>query len=318
MRPIACVTGASGFIGRHLVGELIDAGYCVRVLSRKAPDSYPDEVSFFRGDLSGCEDILIKFVDQADVLFNCAGEIQNIDKIKQVNVDGTRRLIDVARGRVRRWVQLSSIGVYGQPRYGLVDEFYTLNPSNPYEHSKAVADQLLLQAAEGNAFELAILRPSNVYGIGMRSAYLDNLRRMVRNRLFFFIGPPGASATFVHVIDVARALLLCADNPKAAGRIYNLSGNDTFEHLIDCVARAECVSVPGYRLPYAAMKFIASSLGRIPGFPLTPTRLHSMTTRVYYDSSRIVLELGYSPMMDLARGIVQISMNSKVIKSYVE
>ena len=317
MRPIACVTGASGFIGRRLVLELIGAGYTVRVLSRKPLYSYPAEVSFFRGDLCGAGDILSDFVDEADVLLHCAGELQNPDQIYPVNVDGTRRLIDVARGRVRRWVQLSSIGVYGQPREGRVDESTLVNPSNLYERSKAVADQLLLEAAANNAFQLTILRPSNVYGVGMQSTYLDNLRRMVRNGLFFFIGPPGASATFVHVVDVVRALLLCADKPQAAGRTYNLSGNNTFEYLVDCVAQAEGVSSPVRRLSFSVMRVIALTLGRIPGFPLTPVRFHSMTTRIYYDSSRIASELGYLPLIDLPSGIAKLYRDSGKLRRSV-
>ena len=314
MRRIACVTGASGFIGRQLVRELIVANYSVRVLSRKAPDLFPDEVGFFRGDLCRSEEILSEFLDRADVMFHCAGEIKKSDHMYPVNVDGTRRLVDAARGRVRRWVQLSSIGVYGQIRLGRVDESTKVNPTNPYERSKAVADQLLLDAASSNAFELAILRPSNVYGVGAHSTYLDELRRLVRNGQFFFIGPPGASSTFVHVSDVARALLLCADKQQAAGRIYNLSGNASLEYLIDCIAKAEGVPSPRHRLPYFAMRLIAIAWGRIPGFPLTPTRLHSMTTRVYYDSSRIVRELGYLPSVDLASGIAQLHSNSGKLK----
>lgn len=305
MRPIACVTGASGFIGRQLVQDLIDAGYTVRVLSRKASNSDSLKVSYFRGDLCGPENIPSDFVDQASVLFHCAGEMQDNDQMYPVNVEGTRRLIDVARGRVRRWVQLSSIGVYGQPRRGRVDESAVVNPSNLYERSKAAADLLLLEAAANNAFELTILRPSNVYGKGMRSAYLDNLSRLVKNRHFFFIGPSGACATFVHVTDVTRALLLCAGKPLAADQTYNLSGNDTFEYLIDCIARAEGVASPRCRLPYNLMRGIALTLGRIQGFPLTPTRFHSMTTRVYYDSSKIVSELGYSSSVGLASGIAE-------------
>ncbi len=309
MKPIACVTGATGFIGRKLVRGLVDTGYTVRVLSRKASVLNHHEVTHFRGDLCGPGNIPSDFLNQASVLFHCAGEMQNTDKIYPVNVDGTRRLIDLARGRVRRWIQLSSIGVYGQPSRGRVDESSMVNPLNLYERSKADADKLLSEAAANNAFELTILRPSNVFGVGMRSSYLDNLHRFVKNGYFFFIGPPGATATFVHVTDVMRALLLCADKPMAVGQTYNLSGNVPFEYLIDCIARVEGVVPHRYRLPYNLMRSIALTLGRIKGFPLTPTRFHSMTTRVYYDSSKITSELGYMPKVDIEGAIAEMRSN---------
>lgn len=303
MGRIACVTGAKGFIGRVLVSELLKTGFTVRVLSRRTQHDWPPGVSAFRNDLASQSHNLEEFVDGAEILFHCAGNLLDTEQMHQVNVVGTQRLIDVARRRVVRWVQLSSIGVYGPVEEGLVDEYSPVNPSNPYEKSKAIADQRLLDAAAEQAFELTILRPSNVYGPEMSANYLRSLRSLVKKRRFFYIGPPGASATFVHVNDVVRALLLCAEKTHAAGRIYNLSGNDSFEHLIKCLANIDRVPEPILRIPLYPMKILAYSLGRIPGFPLTPQRFRALTSRVFYDSSRIGRELGYTPSIELASGL---------------
>lgn len=303
MRRIACVTGATGFIGKVLVRELMKADFAVRVLSRKTPKSFPQGVCVFQNNLSNQTQKLEEFVDGAEVLFHCAGELHNPEQIFPVNVDGTRRLIDASRGRVRRWIQLSSIGVYGQVNKGIVDESTPVNPSNLYENSKAIADQMLLDARADHAFELTILRPSNVYGPGMSATYMHRLRNLVTKGRFFFIGPPGASATFVHVNDVVRALILCAENSQAEGQIYNLSGNDSFERLIYCIADIGGVPPPFLRLPLYPMKLLAFSLGHIPGFPLTPQRLRALTSRVVYDSSKIARELGYSPSIEIPSGL---------------
>ena len=119
------ITGGTGFIGRKLVIHHLEQGHEVRVLSRRPSDSkdLSASVLWFHGDLSATLE-LQSFVDCADVLYHCAGELSDETRMKEVHVEGTKRLIRAAVGRVRRWVQLSSVGAYGKKLEGVITEGY--------------------------------------------------------------------------------------------------------------------------------------------------------------------------------------------------
>jgi nucleoside-diphosphate-sugar epimerase len=80
---IVAITGGSGFIGRKLVMSHLEQGDEVRVLSRRPPEKseLPDSVKWYSGDLSNSADLL-PFVDKADILYHCAGEIKTRRKWK--------------------------------------------------------------------------------------------------------------------------------------------------------------------------------------------------------------------------------------------
>ena len=116
----ACVTGASGFVGKRLVEQLMSEGFLVRVLTHNRKRSFPDGVEIFYTDLTSTTCNLKGFFSGCDVFFHCAGDIQNPMRMHALHVDGLKRLlkafckeIDLA-GHPMHWVQLSSVGVYGK------------------------------------------------------------------------------------------------------------------------------------------------------------------------------------------------------------
>lgn len=296
------ITGASGLIGRRLMMEHVRRGDHVSVLSRKLGVSYPAGVSVIRGDLAIRGETIV-FPDTVDVLYHCAAELQTPERMHTVNGDGTRRLAEAASGCVGRWIQLSSVGVYGPCRDGEVTEEADLAPANDYEVSKAAGDEAVLSAAARGAFQCAILRPSIVFGPGMPNRSLFQLAAMVRRGLFCHIGPPGASANYVPVENVVDALLLCAEHPAAAGRTYNLSDWATMEDFVAAVAAAVDAPVPRLRLPLAPMRALAALTGLIPGSPLTVARVDALSGRSRYPIRRIQEELGYRHRVSLPEAL---------------
>jgi nucleoside-diphosphate-sugar epimerase len=279
---IAAVTGATGFIGRALVARLRrePAIREVRILSRRHGFDLLKPVPALEG---------------IDVLFHCAGEIRDEAKMRPLHVEGTRRLVAAARGRVSRWVQLSSVGVYGRrQRAGTVGESAPPAPEGEYELTKAESDRLV---AEGGLPHV-ILRPSIVFGPGMPNPSLYQLVGAVARGRFAHVGAPGAVANYVYVDDLADALALCALAPGAAG-VYNLSDDRAFEDLIAAIAAA--LGRPGRfaRLPEAIARLIAL----VPGAPLTAGRVDALTRRVRYPSARIREELGFRFAVSVEAGL---------------
>lgn len=304
---IISITGGTGFIGRRLVLHHLAHGHTVRVLSRRVRSdaALPDSVVWYQGDLL-MSDELVSFAENADVLYHCAGEIRDESRMRAVHVNGTSKLVDAATGRIGRWVQLSSVGVYGAVHDGVVSEASPVCPLGSYEVTKTQADALVLEAAEQDAFDAVLLRPSNVYGVGMRNRSLCQLIAMIERGWFFFIGPAGASANYVHVDDVVDALMLCATHPNAVNKVFNLSGWDTMETFVACVAETLGRPAPTLRLPVAPIRMLATALGKLPGFPLTVSRVDALCKRSRYPIDLIEQELGFVIRVSLREGLEEL------------
>lgn len=288
------VTGGTGFIGSHLVDAHVSCGHEVRVLTRNRTKQIPPGAKRFIGDLkSGAipDDFLGSGLD---IIYHCAAEVGNESEMWAVNFVGTRILLEKSIGRFGRWVQLSSVGVYGSLGSATeVKEDTPLSPRNAYELSKAQADSMLKEAADREGFQLSILRPSIVFGTRMRNKSLEQLGKFIRKGFFVFIGPQGASANYVPIGSVVDALKRCASNPLANGQIYNLSHWTTIENMVHTIARAQGTSLTTLRLPKSAARILAGVSSCIPGFPLTAGRVDALSSRVKFPSSKIELQLGF-------------------------
>lgn len=304
MSRVVAITGATGFIGRHLVARHVALGDEVRYLTRSAEGAPLPGAFRHVGDLVGAEDDLKRFVRGTDVLYHCAAELLNASRMESTNVSGTRNLLLAVQGEVGRWVQLSSTGVYGLQRGGEVDEDTGLRPSNAYERSKAAADSLVLEAADRQGLPCVVLRPSNVYGADMSNRSLFQLIRMVDNGLFFFIGPPGAVANYIHVENVVDALLACGQASLSQnGRAYIVSDHCLLENFVGIIVANLGRPAPRLRLPLWLMHATAHLCASIPGFPLKPARVAALTDRTVYRTDRIVRELGYCNRITLEHGL---------------
>jgi nucleoside-diphosphate-sugar epimerase len=262
-----------------------------------------DKVQVVVGDLTGEAD-LASFVAGLDVLYHCAAEIKDESRMEAVHLHGTHRLIGAARGNIGRWVQLSSTGAYGTRREGFVTEATPLAPTNTYERTKAQSDGLVAAASASGAFAHTILRPSNVFGSDMTNRSLFALIEMVRRGVFFYIGPVGASANYIHVSNVVDALQLCASSPRAVGRIYNVSDHAALEDFIGMISRAlGRRSPPTTRLPEAPVRAVARAL---PFLPLTSSRVDALTSRVVYSNGRIETELGYRHSLAMPAAVTEL------------
>lgn len=307
---IVAITGGTGFIGRHLVARHIAQGDEVRCLTRGSSGIMPSGAKAYLGDLAKPE-TLVDFVDGADVLYHCAAELRDIAAMQQTNVVGTANLLIAAEGRVGRWIQLSSTGLYGALHQGLVSEDAEILPSNPYESSKAAADALVLEAASKRNFPCVLLRPSNVYGADMPNQSLFQMIRMIDLGVFFFIGPRGAIANYIHVENVVDALQLCAKGALPSnGRSYIVSEHCTLEELVNILASHLGIPRPNLRLPYTLVRGFAQTLSWLPKFPLKVSRVEALTNRTIYLTKRIEEELGYCNRVTL-----EIGMNG-LVKAY--
>ena len=304
---IVAVTGGTGFIGKHLIARHIARGDQVRYLTRQVPANVITGATAVVGDLTASVDELRSFVQGVDVLYHCAAELNDATLMHKTNVLGTQNLLAAASGEVKRWVQLSSTGVYGNKPAQDVNEDAALNPMNPYEISKAAADELVYKAMMAQQLQGVILRPSNVYGVDMPNQSLFQLINMIKRGWFFFIGEKSAMANYIHVENVIDALVLCgtADLPQNA-QTYIVSDCRSLEDFVAIIASALAIDCPKKRLPETVVRMVARLGDYLPRFPLRASRVDALTYQHHYQTAKIEAELGYQPNISMEAGISEL------------
>ena len=239
------VTGATGFIGHHLVEELRSRGQPVRVLTRDPAavgERWGGGVEIVPGDLL-VPPTLEAAVRGARTVVHLAAALPQSGaapgRFHDVNVDGTRHLAAAAAGAgVRRFILGSSAGVYGDgtdaaPR----PEGAPLEAASPYDRSKLNAERAAATGLGGEPARLVVLRIAGVYGPG-RSSTLEFHRRVLHSNVWIH----GPSVVIVHptyVRDVVQALLLAIECDQAAGLTVNIAGERPLAYpaLIDLTGR---------------------------------------------------------------------------------
>ena len=301
---LIALTGASGFVGKALLLELISEGFKVRVLTR-SPNFFEEfeSVEVFEGDLLNTQD-WTDFLDGADVVIHAAAEIKNPLHMEEINFHASNRLLDAAlKVGVRRWIQLSSVGAYGPDVSGWVNENSLEKPNNLYETTKTLFDSKLRDIAKLSKLEVCILRPSNIYGSKMTNMSLFQMINTINRRIFSFIGLMGASANYVHIKDVVSAVLLCVVHKNAVNKTYIVSDWTTIENMVRSMSKHLSVSMPRRRIPKWFAMFLSYIFRFIPLWPLTSGRVKALTTRARYSTDLIAKELGWRVLTPIFHGM---------------
>lgn len=301
------LVGGAGFIGKRLTHLLLEAGHEVRALSRQARSAHGgnSKLEWLQLDLLDHSSDLDAAVEGCSLVFNCAGELRNEALMEALHVDATARLLAASKrqakisGRPLHWVQLSSVGAYGPPVCASAERTITEEslpaPRGAYEVTKTKADDLVIGNAQPGVLTVSILRPSNVFGPGMPNGSLRQWGRLIKRRLFFYVGAPGAVSTYVHVDDVVEALILCGFDPAAQGEVFNLSNDCIQEELVNAIAAHLDVGQPFLRLPEGLVRGLALSGRWLKRFPLTQARVDSLVGRTHYRCEKLEAVLGYRP-----------------------
>ncbi|MGD0453281.1 MAG: NAD(P)-dependent oxidoreductase [Solirubrobacteraceae bacterium] len=257
----ALVTGASGFIGGVLCGQLLEREHEVVALVRR-PGSEPAGTRRVVCELSdgpGLADALASA--RPDCVFHLAAEIasqRSERKVREVNVAGTQRLVDACLSLAGsepaagpRLVFASTV-VTGDAHGALLTEDEPLPVRTPYGRSKQEGERLVLTAG----LPAVVVRPSHVYGPGgwYAKELVAHLRQPGR---FAVIGSGENLWDVVHVDDVASALLLAAERAPA-GSIYHVVDDQpiTFYDFMALTADALGLGAPR-RIPAALARLIA-------------------------------------------------------------
>jgi nucleoside-diphosphate-sugar epimerase len=211
------VTGATGFIGRHLTADLTQRGVEVRAIVRPgSPSADPSGATIVRAPLE-TEALRAAFTG-ADAVVHLAGVVSAVDDATYaaVNAEGTRAVAAAAHAAGAHLVHVSSLAAAGPaPASRPRGEDDPSDPITPYGRSKLDSERLLRGMP---ALSWTVLRPGVVYGPGDRAVL--PLFKLAAGPLVPVVGRPGAAYTFVYVTDVVRAIVAALDRASAGGAFF--------------------------------------------------------------------------------------------------
>ena len=289
------VTGASGFIGGVVCRQLIEQGHEVSALVRR-PGSEPPGTTPVPGDLGPSCDLRAAVAGaNPECVVHLAAEIasqRSEAKVREVNVDGTRRLLDACLALAGdepasepRFV-FSSTVVTGDAHGALLTEDSELPVETPYGRAKQEGERMVLSSG----LPAVVIRPSHVYGPG--GWYGEELVPRLRGPGRFSVIGGGANLwDVVHVEDVAAAIVLAVTSQAAVGRIYHVVDDEPISFYDFMALSASELGIgPPRRIPAALARLIA---GR--------NAVDAVVRSARSSNARIKQELGWEPRFPTAR-----------------
>lgn len=309
------VTGATGFIGSHLVRRLASSGHDVRALDvRSATDAARvPGVVYHEGDIRD-EKKLGELLSCVDTLYHLASVHLQVHaserEFESVNVKGVERLVELCvKAGVRRMVHTSSVGIYGHVERPPASEGAAKRPLTAYERTKLAGETAALGCGSELGLGVIVLRPAWVYGTGCpRTA---KLARALRKRRFFYIGSGSNLRHPLYVEDMIDAYELAASCPDSLdGRGYIIAGprSMTLRQMVDTFARVLEVPAPSICIPRTTGKGLCLAselafalLGRDP--PVSRRSLAFFENDNAFDTGAAERDLRFKARVELEDGL---------------
>ncbi len=317
------VTGATGLLGSHIVEQLCRREQPVRVLIRPGSDAsflktLPVEILL--GDITDRASLEAAMSGVQTVYHSAArvGDWGPWREFQEITIDGTQNVITAAeRARVKRFVHISSISVYGyvDGEGRSFDETaplgYGLYRWAHYTRAKVQAEELIWSAHKRGKTRFTVIRPSWLYGERDRTT-IGRLVNNLRAGRVKLIGDGDNRLNVVHAANVAEASILAAESPVAGGEAYNCSNDGVltqkqyFNRIAAAIdAKPVSRSVP-YRVAYN-VAFLLECLYKLVGARKPPliTRysVWLMGRRCFFETHKAREQLGWKSTISYEDGI---------------
>lgn len=236
------VTGAAGFLGRHVSQHFRDAGWGVRGFDLSRTEI--EGVEPYIGDFTQQDNVRDAVADMDVVIhIGAIGDVylagEQPELAATVNVTGSSIIASAAAEAGARLVYASTWEVYGEPKYEPLDENHPTNPDHPYSITKLAGEAMVLSAADLGGAPSVALRLGTAYGSGLRpnSVFRIFIDRARNGEPITIQGDGSQGRQFTHARDIARAFELAAVS-SLTGEVFNIVAPEStsIKELADVVS----------------------------------------------------------------------------------
>jgi len=323
----AFVTGALGFVGKHLAQRLVERGDEVCLADIQEHDQLPGSASYHRVDVCDYGSVRAA-LEGVDTVFHVASLVQtrqcDAQKVWAVNFDGTKNVIRACReAGVKRLVYVSSASVVYEGRNienGDESLPYASISQAPYADSKIAAEKAVLEAHEDGVFHTCAIRPHVVFGPGDGRFFPALVKRAEQGSLKYGVGRGRKVSDFTYIDNLIDALIAADEklalSGETGGEAFFITNGEPmpFWDFVDKVLVALNKSPTKGRIPFrvaycAAM--IAETIASFRSNPvlaengLTRFAIRYMCTHHYFSIEKARHALGYEPRVDIDEGIAR-------------
>jgi nucleoside-diphosphate-sugar epimerase len=254
-----------------------------------------------------------KWLSDVDTVFHLAAAHLQIELNPEVywdiNVRSIRPLLELLhKNGVRRFVHVSTVGIYGNLEKLPADEETLCRPQSIYGETKLAGEAEVLKFAEETGFPVVILRPAWVYGPGCPRTI--KLYKALKRRQFVLIGNGKNFRHPIYIQDLLSAFNLAMEAESAIGRVFIIGGNQaiTTVELVDTFCKALDLPKPRIKLPMKLGEVMASGFETIFAIgrkepPISRRSLEFFTTNNAFDISKAKQLLGFNPSFTFEEGL---------------
>jgi len=311
----ALVTGATGFIGRYLVKELLSRGWEITCLVR--PESQTKllrriPVRVIKGPANDRR-ILEKALQDQDYVFHLAARIRGTSQheYELANHRFTKDLVQACltvNPVLKRFVYVSSIAAAGPSAPGLIhDETNPSSPVSEYGRTKLKGEEAV--KAHWEKLSSTIIRPPNVYGAGQQETEL--LIKLIGKRIYPVLKERGKTTSLIYIKDLITGILQAALSPKAIQEIYFLTDGQFYSwkdimFILKKKVSGDAITLPLYESVIFSAAFFFDLLKalHILSSPFGRRAWKAMTQRTWlFSSAKAVHDFGFSPKYTLETGV---------------
>lgn len=323
---ILLVTGAAGFVGRHVVREALRRGHDVRATDRRTADARElnwettPRLEIVRADLCRPDEVRRAVAGADAVIHLAAVKTGALDIQRAGTVDTTKNLLEaMTEAGVSRLVAVSTFSVYDFLRLrsdSTLDETAPLeaSPENreSYARAKLLQESLIERYAAENGLQVTIVRPAAIYGPD--HCWTDQLGIRFGDRIWLRFGGRGRLG-LTYVENCAEAIVLAAETEESVGQVLNVVDDDrpTRRHYARELRsrlprRPVVIRVPGSLVRFlagsaeAVNRFLLRGRARLPWF-LAPAKLHVQLKPLRFSNDRIRAVINWSPRYSLVEAL---------------
>ena len=301
------ITGASGFLGRHLLQDKRFAVFDLVLITRNSAKlTNAGNAKIIQGDLNRPE-CYVEELKSCDFVIHMAGEKRLEAEMEMTNVGSMNQILGIHRQQPTfKLIYISSAGVYGIKHHPekLIDENSPCMPDTVYEKTKLKAEEMLEEYAKRTPIDFAILRPSNVIGISDEQPKLLTMIRSIQKGRFFFASKK-AMVNYVHVDLVIEIIWQLVKKSKMNNQCYNVNSPKLLIEFSQDIAREIKVSDKFIRLPLFLLRMLAVIGDRYPEkFKyFNSVKLLAITNLAYYSAEKLETDFNFRFKESLKEGI---------------